>query len=60
MSRALIVTPEAEADILDGFQSYEEKQAGLGARFLDEIEQYLVMPVVEWKWSGPSSRYKTG
>lgn len=41
MSRALIVTPEAETDILDGFQSYEEKQAGLGARFLDEIERSL-------------------
>jgi len=41
MSRALIVTPQAEADILDGFQSYEEKQPGLGARFLDEIEQSL-------------------
>jgi plasmid stabilization system protein ParE len=41
MSRALIVTPEAEADILDGFQSYEEKQPGLGSQFLDEIEQSL-------------------
>jgi plasmid stabilization system protein ParE len=39
MSRALIVTPEAEADLLDGFRSYEEKQPGLGGRFLDEIEQ---------------------
>lgn len=41
MSRALIVTPEAEADILDGFRSYEEKQLGLGTRFLGEIEQSL-------------------
>jgi plasmid stabilization system protein ParE len=41
MSRALIVTPEAEADILDGYRSYEDKQIGLGARFLDEIEQSL-------------------
>jgi plasmid stabilization system protein ParE len=39
MSRALIVTPEAEADLLEGFRSYEEKQAGLGSRFLDEVEQ---------------------
>ncbi len=41
MSRELIVTPEAEADILDGLRSYEEKQPGLGTRFLDEIEQSL-------------------
>ena len=41
MSRALIVTPEAEADILDGYRSYEDKQNGLGVRFVDEIEQSL-------------------
>jgi plasmid stabilization system protein ParE len=41
VSRALIVTPEAEADILDGFRSYEEKQLGLGTRFMGEIEQSL-------------------
>lgn len=39
MSRKLIVTKEAEADILDGYLSYEEKQEGLGLRFMDEIEQ---------------------
>jgi hypothetical protein len=39
VSRALIVAPEAEADIRDGFRSYEEKQLGLGARFLDEVER---------------------
>lgn len=38
MSRKLIVTKEAEADILDGYRSYEEKQEGLGRRFMDEIE----------------------
>jgi plasmid stabilization system protein ParE len=41
MSRVLIVTPDAEADILDGYRSYEEKQSGLGYRFLDEIEKSL-------------------
>lgn len=41
MSRELIVTYEAEADILDGFQPYEGKQPSLGSRFLDEIEQAL-------------------
>jgi plasmid stabilization system protein ParE len=41
MSLALIVTPEAESDILDGYLWYEEKQSGLGIRFLDEIEQTL-------------------
>ncbi len=38
MSRTLIVTKEAEADILHGYLSYEEKQDGLGRRFMDEIE----------------------
>jgi plasmid stabilization system protein ParE len=41
MSRTLIVTPEAEADILHGYRSYNEKQTSLGARFLDEIEKSL-------------------
>ena len=39
MSRKLIVTKEAEADILDGYLSYEEKQEGMGLRFMDKIEQ---------------------
>ena len=38
MSRAPIVTKAAEADILQGYRSYEEKQRGLGLRYLDEIE----------------------
>ena len=38
MSRKLIVTKEAEADLLDGYLSYEEKQEGLGWRFMDQIE----------------------
>jgi plasmid stabilization system protein ParE len=41
MSRALIVTPEAEADILDGYRSYEDIQNGLGIRFVDEIDRSL-------------------
>ena len=39
MSRALIVTKEAEADILDGYLSNEQKREGLGSRFVDEIER---------------------
>ncbi len=38
MSRQLIVTREAEADILQGYLFYEEKQPGLGEQFIDEIE----------------------
>jgi plasmid stabilization system protein ParE len=38
MSRRLVVTQEAEADILDGYLSYEKKQDGLGWKFIDEIE----------------------
>jgi len=41
MSRVLIITPEAESDIRDGFDSYEAKQEGLGSRFLDEVERSL-------------------
>ncbi|MCE7902070.1 MAG: type II toxin-antitoxin system RelE/ParE family toxin [Gammaproteobacteria bacterium PRO9] len=37
MSRTIIVTRAAEADILDGYRAYEEKQPGLGVRYLDEI-----------------------
>lgn len=39
MSRKLIVTKGAEADILDGYLAYEERQEGLGRRFMDEIER---------------------
>lgn len=39
MSRKLIVTKGAEADILDGYLSYEETQESLGRRFMDEIER---------------------
>jgi plasmid stabilization system protein ParE len=38
MSRKLIISQEAEANILDGYFSYEEKQEGLSRRFMDEIE----------------------
>ena len=38
MSHTLLVTKEAEADILDGYLSYEEKLKGLGRRFLNEVE----------------------
>lgn len=37
MSRTLIVSRAAEADILDGYRAYEEKHPGLGVRYLDEI-----------------------
>jgi hypothetical protein len=35
MSRALIVTKEAEADILDGYRSYEERLKRPGFRELN-------------------------
>jgi len=34
----LIVRPEAELDILESSQWYEDKQENLGIRFLDDIE----------------------
>ena len=38
MSLELIIEPAAEHDILDGFLQYEERLAGLGSRFMDELE----------------------
>ncbi|MEX2495721.1 MAG: type II toxin-antitoxin system RelE/ParE family toxin [Woeseia sp.] len=42
MSRRLIVEPGAESDIEDGYGWYEERQSGLGARFLTELDTTLV------------------
>ncbi|MGJ3235692.1 type II toxin-antitoxin system RelE/ParE family toxin [Marivirga sp.] len=41
MNYALIVRPEAELDILESSQWYEEKQENLGLRFLDEVEDKI-------------------
>lgn len=41
MNYNLIVTPEAELDILRTAQWYEKKQQDLGLRFLDEVEEKL-------------------
>lgn len=38
MTRALIIEPGAEADIEDGYGWYEERQSGLGRRFIEELE----------------------
>jgi len=38
MKLALIIEPAAEEDILIGYQWYEERQAGLGTRFLEALE----------------------
>lgn len=38
MSFELIVSPGAEADILDAFAWYEERQSGLGRRFVGELD----------------------
>ncbi len=38
MSRSLIVEPEAETDILDGYIWYENREEGLGSRFIEELE----------------------
>ena len=34
MSRRLVIRPEAEADLTDAFDWYEERVQGLGAEFL--------------------------
>ena len=38
MNRQLVVEPEAEADILDGYLWYEEQLSGLGSRFIEELD----------------------
>lgn len=38
MSFGLIVSPSAEADILDAFSWYEERQSGLGRRLIGELD----------------------
>ena len=38
MSLELTVSPSAEADILDAFSWYEERQSGLGRRFIGELD----------------------
>ena len=38
MSLEFIVSPSAEADILEAFSWYEERQSGLGRRFIGELD----------------------
>lgn len=41
MSRFLIIRPEAEADLAEGFNWYEERREGLGFEFLDRVDLVL-------------------
>ena len=41
MSRELIVGPGAESDIEEGYGWYEERQPGLGSRFIEELDTAL-------------------
>ena len=41
MSYRRLVRPEAEADLGEGFQWYEERRDGLGFEFLGEIKAVL-------------------
>ena len=41
MNRRLIVEPEAEQDISDGYGWYESRRTGLGPEFLQELESSL-------------------
>ncbi len=45
MTRALIIEPGAEADIEDGYGWYEERQAGLGRRFIEELDSTFLRVV---------------
>lgn len=56
MSRAFIVRPEAEEDLAEARQWYEERREGLGDEFLDQVdaafERIQRMPLV------PSPKYR--
>ena len=41
MSHPLIIRPEAEADLAEAFEWYEDRKAGLGHEFLAEIQVAL-------------------
>ena len=43
MNFDLIVRPEAELDIKDAYAWYEERSPGLGAQFVVEIDESLVL-----------------
>lgn len=45
MSHFLIIRPEAEADLAEGFNWYEERRAGLGFEFLERVR--LVLAKIE-------------
>jgi plasmid stabilization system protein ParE len=41
MNYELVVKEEADRDILEAYDWYEQKQSGLGESFLKEVEWYL-------------------
>ncbi len=41
MSCTLIIRPEAEADLAEGFDWYEQRRSGLGGEFLNEVQTRL-------------------
>lgn len=41
MARPLCIRPEAEAEITEAHDWYEERKVGLGAEFLDEVRRTL-------------------
>ena len=41
MSCPLIIRPEAEADLAEGFDWYEQRRSGLGGEFLNEVQTRL-------------------
>ena len=43
MSSPLIIRPEAESDMAEGFDWYEQHRSGLGDEFLNEVQTRLRM-----------------
>ena len=43
MKRVVLISPRAEADIQNGRNWYEKHQVGLGARFVNEIGQAILV-----------------
>jgi len=42
VSQFLIIRPEAQADLAEGFNWYEERRAGLGFEFLNRVNLVLM------------------
>jgi toxin ParE1/3/4 len=50
VTSVFVVRPEAEADIEEAYQWYEDRSRGLGDRFLEAVEATLVLMQESPQW----------